>query len=1141
MSRTNIGLCVGLLLIVCAAPLLAQQPAVAGSASSAAVVPPLVSFNGVLTDLNGKPISGVTGVTFALYKDEQAGAPLWLETQNVYPDKTGHYTVLLGSTSSTGLPSDLFVAGKARWLGVQVQGQAEQARISLASAPYALKAADAQTVGGLPASAFVLAAPPASGGSSATSAAAAAQPLVTGTTPVTTAGGNVSYLAKFDAAADITSSQIFDNGTNVGIGTSTPSAKLDVKGSSAVRGLLSLPAKGTATATTAYSSQPFRLTSSSFNSGTATAVAENFQWQAEATGNNTASPSGTLNLLFASGTATPVETGLKIASNGWITFAPGQTFPGTGSGSVKRVATGLGLTGGPITTTGTVAIDPTVVPQLNVANVFTGNQTVNGNLSATGLVTGSSYQVGSNLFAWGSYSTYDAFLGFAGSSANTGQYNTASGVQALLNNTTGYWNTADGSGALILNTTGNYDTATGSWALAANTTGSTNTANGSGTLNANTTGAANTAIGAWALGKNTTGGNNTAAGSGALGSNTTASYNTADGAGALQSNTADQNTATGFQALYANTAATGNTADGAYALAANTTGNAVTAVGLSALNSNTTGGWNTAGGAFALQSNTTGSNNTAFGEEALSYNTTGSSNTALGFKAGPDQASTNLSNATAIGSNAVVSQSNALVLGCVNGVNSCPGAVNVGIGTAKPQYTLDVQGTGNFTGMVKFASGQTFPGTGTITGVTAGTDLTGGGTTGNVTLNLDTTKVVTGVMAGTDLVGSSAGGIVTLSLDTTKVPQLASANTFTGAQTVNNSVTITGTGGAAALFVSGPANGIDSTATGTSAGTAGVRGLNASSSGYGVYGGDDSGTGVFGIANQSSAYGVQGIDYNGTGVFGNGHYGIYGVGSNTSSYGVYGASTHSTSYGVYGVGSGTTSYGVYGNGTSYGVYGESDTATGYGVFGANNTSLGGVGVHGESSSGNAVEGISSAGTAGYFQGNVTITGTLSKAHGSFKIDHPLDPANKYLYHSFVESPDMMNIYNGNVVLDGEGAAWITLPDYFEALNRDFRYQLTAVGAPGPNLYIAQEIANNRFQIAGGTPGAKVSWQVTGIRQDAYAKAHPIVPEVEKTGDEKGKYLHPVEHGQPESMGIYQSRRPGTSVQYQHVEPTGSPN
>jgi hypothetical protein len=141
-------------------------------------------------------------------------------------------------------------------------------------------------------------------------------------------------------------------------------------------------------------------------------------------------------------------------------------------------------------------------------------------------------------------------------------------------------------------------------------------------------------------------------------------------------------------------------------------------------------------------------------------------------------------------------------------------------------------------------------------------------------------------------------------------------------------------------------------------------------------------------------------------------------------------------------------------------------------------------------------------------GNLYVAGNISKAGGSFKIDHPLDPANKYLYHSFVESPDMMNIYNGVATLDAKGGASVTLPDWFEALNRDFRYQLTAIGAPGPNLYISAKIANHRFSIAGGKPGAEVSWQVTGVRHDAWADAHRIPVEVEKKGGEQGHYLHP---------------------------------
>ena len=144
----------------------------------------------------------------------------------------------------------------------------------------------------------------------------------------------------------------------------------------------------------------------------------------------------------------------------------------------------------------------------------------------------------------------------------------------------------------------------------------------------------------------------------------------------------------------------------------------------------------------------------------------------------------------------------------------------------------------------------------------------------------------------------------------------------------------------------------------------------------------------------------------------------------------------------------------------------------------------------------------------YEDGHGGVTGNFSKGGGSFKIDHPLDPENKYLYHSFVESPDMMNVYNGNVKLDESGEAMVSMEDWFEVLNRDYRYQLTSIGAPGPNLYIAKKIENGSFKIAGGQPGAEVSWQVTGIRQDPWAEENRIEVEVEKESFNKGKYLHP---------------------------------
>ncbi len=156
--------------------------------------------------------------------------------------------------------------------------------------------------------------------------------------------------------------------------------------------------------------------------------------------------------------------------------------------------------------------------------------------------------------------------------------------------------------------------------------------------------------------------------------------------------------------------------------------------------------------------------------------------------------------------------------------------------------------------------------------------------------------------------------------------------------------------------------------------------------------------------------------------------------------------------------------------------------------------------------------------AGYFNGWTTcngtleVLGTLYKPGGAFRIDHPLDPENKYLEHSFVESPDMKNIYDGIVTLDEHGEATVQMADWFEALNKDFRYQLTAIGAPAPGLYISKEVENNRFSIAGGKPGLKVSWTVTGIRHDPYANANRIQVEVPKPPEQRGLYVSPESYG-----------------------------
>jgi hypothetical protein len=232
---------------------------------------------------------------------------------------------------------------------------------------------------------------------------------------------------------------------------------------------------------------------------------------------------------------------------------------------------------------------------------------------------------------------------------------------------------------------------------------------------------------------------------------------------------------------------------------------------------------------------------------------------------------------------------------------------------------------------------------------------------------------------------------------------------------------------------------------------------------------------------------------------------------------------------VYGTNSASGGAGVLGVAT-VGVYGASNSANS-GVYG---TSAGGWGVNAYGSSGGTgILAGSDTGYAGWFNGDLNVDGNLSKAGGSFKIDHPLDPANKYLYHSFVESPDMMNIYNGNATTNAAGDAVVTLPDWFETLNQDFRYQLTVVGQFAQAI-VAGKVANHKFAIKTDKPNVEVSWQITGIRHDAWANAHRIPVEEQKAEKERGTYLHPELFGAPEEKGVLWSRAPQAMKQWKEA-------
>jgi hypothetical protein len=695
MRLTKWGLGWSLVAVVCSmtfAGLAQESVPVSASAASTVrgTVPGLINYNSVLKDANGKPISEVTGVTFLLYKEEQGGTPVWIETQNITPDESGHYTVTLGATKLDQSLADSFVNGEAHWLSVQIVGQQEQARVLLVAVPYALKAGDAQTIGGLPPSAFVLAAQGASTtGSSAEPALVASSSSAAVSAAPIGGTGTPNYLPLWTDSADLGSSILYQSGSGssarIGINITSPLFTLDVKGTELVRGLFELSTLQYATASKGFNSNPLNLESSAFNSSAGTYTLNHFQWQAEPVGNNTASPGATLNLLYGTDPALPAETGLKLSSKGLFTFAPGQTFPGTGKGTVTSV----------------------------------------------------------------------------GLSAPTSDF-TVSGSPVTASGTLG-----------------------------------------------------------------------------------------------------------------------------------------------------------------------------------------------LAWKVAPTSADT---------ANAIVKR----------------------------------DGSGNF----------------------------------------------------------NAGSI--------------------GVTTVN----------AQELFSFNSAGGEAILAVATGSGGQGVWG-EADGTGFWNNAGPD---GVHGVSHSSNGSGVAGVNdnANGTGVYANSPY--FGLSANAGVFGVYAISPNVA---------------VFGSGSA-GIYGQDDADNSEGVYGV---------------------GDFTGSNAGFFVGDVFISGSLSKGGGSFKIDHPLDPANKYLYHSFVESPDMMDVYNGNILLDGNGAALVSLPDWFETLNRDFRYQLTAIGTPGPNLYVAEEISGNHFKIAGGKPGAKVSWQVTGIRRDAWANAHRIPVEQDKPDRERGFYLHPELYGAPPEKRIDWARHP----------------
>jgi len=360
--------------------------------------------------------------------------------------------------------------------------------------------------------------------------------------------------------------------------------------------------------------------------------------------------------------------------------------------------------------------------------------------------------------------------------------------------------------------------------------------------------------------------------------------------------------------------------------------------------------------------------------------------------------------------------------------------------------------------------------------------------------------------------------------------RLASINSGYGDTVVQNTSTST-----AARGLHGRARGSGVTGTQSSSGNTGSMGQ----TGNGVFGQaySTSGNGVRGVANSGAlAYGVWGSAQSGTGVVGHGRTGVSGSSFATDGSGLRGTAgtgslaagvegTSSSGYGVSGTGrvgvEGTTpdgaSYGRLGQ-VRTGVQGVSDTSNGSGVVGRADTGQLAFGVWGRST----------GGYAGYFSGDVQVTGNLASTAAGFLVDHPEDPTGRLLGQAYVASHEMLSTYSGNVTTDAEGRATVRLPGYVSSLNADFRYQLTVVGGFAQAV-VGQKVRDGRFVIRTSEPGVEVSWQVTGVRADPYARRNPFVAERAKKGAMAGRLLRPDLHG----------RGPAADLTAAHREPRGA--
>jgi len=499
-------------------------PCIASAGAPQATVPRLIRFAGHFPSATAQP-AGVVGATFAIYAQEEGGVPLWTEDQNVNLDANGNYRVLLGAVTNGGVPLELFAGGEARWLQVQlyVPDEVDLPRVLLVSVPYALRAGDADTLAGRPASAYLLA------GSQVcaqpqTPSTPSPKPAASGLAPRATSGSS-NYIARFNDTTDLGNSVLYQNNTSIGINTTNPLDVLHVAGSITAE-VDGGPTSGPALDLRNAARTGFGIGAVNFYTYP-NQITPSARWQASDAGGFTADQT----LYTATSGNSPNQPLLPR-----LTVKGGAGYVGieTTNPTAPLEVNGSAKVDGNLTLSGSILSPSGNTPLIQAPN--NGSNNFSAGLGALPSATGSQ----------------NTAIGYQALSANsTGNYNTATGAAALLTNTTGTLNTASGAGALRANATGSNNTATGASALSANTSGSGNTANGSSALQSNTIGNSNTASGTNALVDNTTGSSNTAAGTNALEYNTTANNNTAIGFGALSFNTVGYNNiAIGYQAGY---------------------------------------------------------------------------------------------------------------------------------------------------------------------------------------------------------------------------------------------------------------------------------------------------------------------------------------------------------------------------------------------------------------------------------------------------------------------------------------------------------------------------------------------------------------------------------------------------------------